>query len=48
MELLWHYFQGSTLPAGFKGLFELGQWLGAHFHTGEAIERRFDQAPGAP
>jgi hypothetical protein len=27
IELLIHYFHGSTSPAGFKSLFELSQWF---------------------
>jgi len=27
LELLRHYFRGSRLPAGFKGLFEIFEWL---------------------
>jgi hypothetical protein len=29
IELLRHYFQGSRLPAGFKVLAQMGEWLGA-------------------
>ena len=31
IELLIGYFHGSKFPAAFKGLFELGQWLGGAF-----------------